>query len=144
MLYLNNNKNQNPYIALFWWDGHCCPMHCDLFKIYCAPLNLGITKTWICRLNFTQRPIFSGLRFYNEPEIWDSGPSRRTCAQDFYVLKKIHQNQPYLNPRTLDLERARYPETTEAEEEEEEIIIRLENRFSEYHSYVLWFVKAQL
>ena len=49
-------------------------MHCDLFKIYCAPPNLGITRTCICRLNFTQRPIFSGLRFFNEPEISDSGP----------------------------------------------------------------------
>ena len=43
--------------------------------------------------------IFSGLGFFNEPEISDSGtpaysPSRRTCAQDFYVLI----------PRTLDLE----------------------------------------
>ena len=25
-------------------------------------------------LNFAQRPIFSGLRFFNEPEISDSGP----------------------------------------------------------------------
>ena len=24
-------------IVLYWWGGHCCPMHCDLFKIYCAP-----------------------------------------------------------------------------------------------------------
>ena len=40
------------------------------FKIYCAPLNLGI-KMWIYRLNFAQRPIFSVLRFFNEPEIPD-------------------------------------------------------------------------
>ena len=44
-------------------------MHCDVFKIYCAPANLGISRTSICRLNFAQRPIFSGLRFFNEPEI---------------------------------------------------------------------------
>ena len=25
--------------------GHCCPMHCDLFEIYCAPPNLCITRT---------------------------------------------------------------------------------------------------
>ena len=43
------------------------------FKIYCAPPNLGI-RTSICRLKFAQRPIFSGLRFFNEPEIPDSGP----------------------------------------------------------------------
>ena len=61
-------------IELYWRGGHCCPIHCDLFKIYCAPPNLGITWTWICRLNFAQRPIFSGLRFFNEPEISDSGP----------------------------------------------------------------------
>ena len=45
-------------IVLYWWSGHCCPMHCDLFKICCAAPNLGITRTWICRLNFAQRPIF--------------------------------------------------------------------------------------
>ena len=39
------------------------------FKICCAPSILGITRTSICRLNFAQRPIFSGLRFFNEPEI---------------------------------------------------------------------------
>ena len=33
-------------------------MHCDIFEIYCAPPNLGITRTWKCRLNFAQRPIF--------------------------------------------------------------------------------------
>ena len=41
--------------------------------LLCSP-NLGITRTWICRLNFTQGPIFSGLRFFNEPEISDSVP----------------------------------------------------------------------
>ena len=61
-------------IVLYWRGGHCCPMHCDLFKIYCAPPNLGITRTLICRLNFAQRPVFSGLRFFNEPEISDSWP----------------------------------------------------------------------
>ena len=38
-------------------------------KIYCAPPNLGITRTLIYRLNFSQWPIFSGLRFFNKPEI---------------------------------------------------------------------------
>ena len=63
------------YLYLFWWGGHCCPMHSDLFEIYCVPPNLGIIRTWIYRLNFAQRPIFSGLRFFNEPEISESGPS---------------------------------------------------------------------
>ena len=87
-------------------------MHCELFKIYCASPNLGITRTWKCRLNFAQRPIFSGFRFFNEPEISDSGHQltvRRTCAQEFYVLKKIHRPQPDLNPRTLDLEASTLP-----------------------------------
>ena len=65
--------NKYLYLYLFWLGGHCCPMHCDDFKIYCAPLNLGI-RPWICRLNFAERPIFSGMRFFNEPEISDSGP----------------------------------------------------------------------
>ena len=74
--------------------------------LLCSP-NLG-TRTWIWRLNFAQRPIFSGLRFFNKPEISHSGPpayspSQRTCGQDFYVLKKIHRSHPGLKPRTLDL-----------------------------------------
>ena len=44
-------------IVLYWWGGHCCPMHCDLSKIYWAPPNLD-NRMWICRLNFAQRPIF--------------------------------------------------------------------------------------
>ena len=69
-------------IVLYWWFGHCCPMYCDLFKIYCAPPNLGITRTWICRLKFAQRPFlflffptFFRLRFFIKPEISDSGHS---------------------------------------------------------------------
>ena len=76
--------------------------------LLCSP-NLGITRTWVCRLNFAQRPIFSALRFFKEPEISDSeppawSPSRRTCAQE-----KIHRHHPSLNPRTLDLEASTLP-----------------------------------
>ena len=76
------------------------------FKINCAPSNLGITRTWICRLNFAQRPIFSGLRFFNEPEISDSrrpawSPSRRTYAQDFYILKKNPSTSAGFEPANL-------------------------------------------
>ena len=105
-------------LYLFWWGGHCCPMHYDLFKIYCAPMNLGITRTWICRLNFGQRPIFSGLRCFNEPEISYSGPpplssSRRTCAQDFYILKKsINLSRDWTREPWIS-KRAHYPKTTE-------------------------------
>ena len=47
---------------------------------------------------------------YRESEISDSGPaaqspSRRTCAQDFY----IHRPQSGLNPRTLDPEASTLP-----------------------------------
>ena len=45
-------------LHLFWWGRHCCRMLCDLFKIYCAPPNLGITMTWLCWLKFAQKPIF--------------------------------------------------------------------------------------
>ena len=60
----------------------CCPMHWNIFKIYCTPPNLGI-RTWICRLNFAQRPIFSGLRFFNEPKISRPGtPSLKSLPED--------------------------------------------------------------
>ena len=74
-------------------------MHWDLFIIYCAPPNLGIIGTWICRLNFAQRLFFSGLRFFNEPDISDSGPPP----------EKIHRPQLGLNPRTLDIEASTLP-----------------------------------
>ena len=62
------------YFVLYCIDGECCPMHCDPFEIYYAPPNLGITRTWICRLNFAQKSIFSGLRFFNKPEISTRDP----------------------------------------------------------------------
>ena len=45
-------------------------------------------------IKFFSEAIFSGLGFFNEPEISDLGPpawspSWRTCAQDFYILKKF-------------------------------------------------------
>ena len=95
-------------IVLHWRDGHCCPMHCDLFQIYCAPPNLDITRTWICRLNFAQRPIFSDLRFFNEPEISDSGGLGLRILTSW----NIHRPQPGLNPRTLDLEASTYTRHT--------------------------------
>ena len=42
------------------------------FKIYCAPPNLG-TRTWICRLNFDQRPIF---------QTWGSLTSLKSPTRD--------------------------------------------------------------
>ena len=87
------------------------------FKIYCAPPNLGITRTWICRLNIAQRPIFSGFWFFSEPEISQSGPSayspsRRNCAQDFYVLKKSIDLSRIWTREPWTSRRAPYPETS--------------------------------
>ena len=50
-------------------------MYCIVWKGWLllpnATPNLGITRTWICGLNFA---IFSGFKFFNKPEISDSGP----------------------------------------------------------------------
>ena len=61
-------------------------------------------------------PIKFCLRFFNEPEILDSGPtawspSQRTCAEEFYVLEKfidlswVWTLDPWISRR------ARYPQT---------------------------------
>ena len=83
------------------------------FHIYCAPPNLG-TRTWICRSNFVQRPIFSGLRFFNKPEISRLGtPSLKSLSEDlcsgFLHPEKIHWPQSGFNPRTLDFEASTLP-----------------------------------
>ena len=68
-------------------------------------------------IKFCSEAYFS---FFNEPQISDSGlsalsPSRRTSAQDFYVLKKsidlsrVWTREPWISRRV------RYPETTEAD-----------------------------
>ena len=59
------------FIVLMWWS--LLPNALWLFKDLLCSSNLGISRKWICRLNFSQRPIFSGLRFFNEPESSDSG-----------------------------------------------------------------------
>ena len=112
-----SSSQGNVCILLFWWGGHCCPMLCDLFKIYCASRNLGITRTWICRLNFAQRPIFSGSRFFNEPEISDSEPKLKvppgglvlsifTSWKKSIDVSRVWIREPWISRR------ARYPETT--------------------------------
>ena len=95
------------YLYLFWWGGHCCPVHCDLFQIYCAPPNLGIARTWMWRLKFAHRPIFSAwnlrlgtLSLKSLPEDLCSG---------FLRTGKTHRPQSGLNPRTLDLEASTLP-----------------------------------
>ena len=98
-------------IVLMGWS--LLPSALRPFKIYCALPNLGITRTWIYRLNFPQRPIFPGLRFFNVSEIWLGSPSLKFLPEDlcsgFLHPEKIHRPQPGLNPRTLDLEAKTLP-----------------------------------
>ena len=84
------------------------------FKIYCAPPNLGITRTWICRLNFAQRPIFSDMRFLTRLKSQTRDPQlKKSLLEDlcsgFLRSEKIHRPQPDLNPQTLDLEASTLP-----------------------------------
>ena len=89
--------------------GQCTATFQDLL---CSP-NLDITRTWMCRLNFTQRPIFSGFKFFNEPEISDSRPQLKVPPGELvlriFTSWKIHRPQSGLNPRTLDLEASTLP-----------------------------------
>ena len=53
-------------------------------------------------IEFAERPVFSGLGFFNEPEISNSGPGvPRTCAQDFYILKKNPSTSAGFKPANL-------------------------------------------
>ena len=98
------NNNVLYCSVLYWWGGHCCPMHCDRFEIYCAPPNLGITRTWIRRLNFAH------IKFF---QAWGSLTSLKSQTQDsrlevspkgFLRPEKIHRPQQGLNLQTLDFE----------------------------------------
>ena len=88
------------YICIYF-DGVVIAAKCTAtFKIYCAPPpNLGI-RMWICWLNFAQRPIFSSLRFFKEPE---------GLVLRIFTPWKIHRPHSGLNPRTLDLEASTLP-----------------------------------
>ena len=71
LIHTNNLKMFYLYLFFFYFfmGWSLLPNALRPFKIYCAPPNLSITRTWICLLNFAQCWIFSGLRFFNEPEI---------------------------------------------------------------------------
>ena len=65
-------------------------------------------------IKFTQRPSFSDLRFFNEPEISGLGtPKLKSFSEDlcsgFLRPEKIHRPQPGLNSRTLALEARTLP-----------------------------------
>ena len=78
-------------IALYCINGVVMAAQCTAAFLRSIILpNLGITRTWKCRLNFSQRSIFSGLRFFNEPEISDSGPTdhlQNTCIKSTFSWK---------------------------------------------------------
>ena len=61
-------------------------MYCDLFKISSAPPNLGITRTWICRLIFLRGLFFQAWGFLNEAEISDFGPPQLEVPPGGLVL----------------------------------------------------------
>ena len=92
-------------IALYWRGGLCCPTHCDSFQIYCAPPSLGITRTWICRLNFAHTPIFWTPSLKSLPEDLCSGFLRPEKSID---LSWVWTHEPRISRW------ARYLETTEA------------------------------
>ena len=48
-------------IVLYWRGGNCCLNALRPFQIYCAPPNLGITMTWICRIKFCSEAYFFRL-----------------------------------------------------------------------------------
>ena len=117
---IHSRENTNDLNCIVLKGCSFLPYALRYFQIYCAHPNLGITRTSICRLNFAQMSIFSGLRFFDEPEISDSGPpSLKSLPEDlcsgFLRPEKIHRPQPDFNPRTLDLEASSYPETNEAD-----------------------------
>ena len=66
-------------------------------------------------LKFAQRPIFSGLSFFKEPEISHLGsPALKSFPEELYPgylrPEKSHRPQPDLNLRTLDLEASMLPQ----------------------------------
>ena len=83
------------------------------FQIYCAAPNLGITRTWIRQLNFALMLIFSGLRFFNEPEISDLGLQLKVppggLVLGIFTTWKNLSTSAGLNLRTLDFEASMLP-----------------------------------
>ena len=66
-------------------------------------------------IKFCSEAYFSGWRFFNEPEISDSGPPAlkslpKNLCLGFLRPEQIHRTQPSLNPRTLDLEASKLPQ----------------------------------
>ena len=52
------------FLYLFLIECSLLPNTLRPFQIYCAPSNLGMTRTWICLLNFALSSTFLDLRFF--------------------------------------------------------------------------------
>ena len=110
-------------LYMFWWGGHCCPMHCDpFFRFIVVPRILVLGR----RLNFAQRPIFSGLRCFNKPEISSLNSLPQDMCLGILRPEKIHRLQSGLNSRTLDLEASTLPRDHRGRH----AIIKMERLFS--------------
>ena len=62
-------------------------------------------------IKFCSEDYFSGLRFFNEPEISDSGTQslQEDLCSEFLRPEKIHRPQPWFEPANLDLEVSALP-----------------------------------
>ena len=80
------------YCICICFDGVVIGAQCTatFFRIYCAPPNLGITRTWICRLNFAQRLFF---------QAWGSLTSLKSQTLD-PQLKVLPRGKSWKNPST--------------------------------------------
>ena len=70
------------------------------FQDLCVPLNLDMTRTWICRLNFAQRPTFQAWGSLTSLKSQTRDPPEDLCS-GFSRPEKIHRPQPDLNPANL-------------------------------------------
>ena len=70
------------------------------FQIYCAPPNLGI-RTWICRLNYAQRPIFSGLRLFTSLKSQTRDPQIKVPPGEIFTSWKNPSTSGGFEPANL-------------------------------------------
>ena len=106
-------------IVLYWRGGHSCSIHCDLFSSIVLPRILGI-RTWICRLKFAQRSIFSGLGFFTSLKSQTRDPQLTVPPGGLFLrifTSKKNASTPagFEPPEPWISRRARYAETTQAD-----------------------------
>ena len=78
------------------------------FKIYCAPPNLDITRTWICWLKFSDLRLLTSLKSQTRDPQFKSLPE--DLCPGFLRPEKIHRPQPVWTREPWISRRARYPE----------------------------------